>query len=487
MSNQYAICIGVEKYTDPKIRPVKYAENDANGVSAAFRGFGVPPGNCTALINGSATKTKIESAVRMTCGHLAEEDELFFFYAGHGWADGKRNYVTCHDTVTTDISNTVVGLSWILDEIKKSKCRKVWLFIDACHSGWEIDEGLRSLFDDMTDAEFKSFCSESEHHLAFSACKLDQSSYSTASLKHGIWTYHLLEALDGRAPKALERDRFVTGTSLQNYLRLVVPESVRKYIEKNVVQTPMVWGTSSSESIIADLAPILSQRSLVEKVRILPASLSFSKTVTGRITKLNGFRKGHRIPEKYNDTTSRFVKNIGHDLVETAAGDWCKTLQSEFGFTRRQLNYDGVVDGSAVIRVPGFTLSICLDLDLERTSDYTLRTEIGEFADFKIIDSAVFSNLFDDVFGKLSVSFNAEINLNTVIDALEEKGYKPKYEWPARSCQLTLTNGGALMIEKGSLSIEAQDRTSIRALIDSFKACALLTNDAGLVKYLSAS
>ncbi|EEF23344.1 conserved hypothetical protein, partial [Ricinus communis] len=221
MSTKFAISIAVENYTDSRISPVRHAANDAKRVAEALVSVGVPDSNCTTLVDGDATKTRIESAIRTCCGHLEEDDELFLFYAGHGWADSAHNYITCHDTLRHDLPNTSVSLGWVLDEIKSSKCSKVWLFLDACHSGWAINEEMRSLFADMTDKEFVDFCSQSEHHLAFAACKMDQSSWSSTKLQHGIWTYHLIEALEGRAPKALERSKFVTATSLQNYLREV--------------------------------------------------------------------------------------------------------------------------------------------------------------------------------------------------------------------------------------------------------------------------
>ena len=61
----------------------------------------------------------------------------------------------------------------------------------------------------MTDEEFKDFFKDSEYHIAFASCQIDQYSYSSNILKHGIWSYYIIEALKGESPDALEKKRFI--------------------------------------------------------------------------------------------------------------------------------------------------------------------------------------------------------------------------------------------------------------------------------------
>ena len=46
---------------------------------------------------------------------------------------------------------------------------------------------------------------------------------------HGIWTFHLIQALQGDAERAIDRERFITGDSLKNYLSLAVPIYIRDH------------------------------------------------------------------------------------------------------------------------------------------------------------------------------------------------------------------------------------------------------------------
>jgi hypothetical protein len=55
---------------------------------------------------------------------------------------------------------------------------------------------------------------------------------------HGIWTYHLILALQGDAEGALDRNRFITGESLKNYLTVAVPAYIRTNTNIQAAQRP---------------------------------------------------------------------------------------------------------------------------------------------------------------------------------------------------------------------------------------------------------
>ena len=65
-----------------------------------------------------------------------------------------------------------------------------------------------------------------------------EKSYSSPALKHEIWTYHLERALRGLEPGAVYKDKFVTNTSLQNYLLDAVKKFTRDKMTIKASQTP---------------------------------------------------------------------------------------------------------------------------------------------------------------------------------------------------------------------------------------------------------
>ena len=72
-------------------------------------------------------------------------------------------------------------------------------------------------------------------------------------LKQGIWAHHLIEALSGQAPLALENGRLLTAGSLRDYLSEEVPRTLRKTFEDARTQTPTLYGKPGREFVVADV------------------------------------------------------------------------------------------------------------------------------------------------------------------------------------------------------------------------------------------
>ena len=238
MDQNFALIIAIENYNDTRINPVQFAGNDASAFSKAIQDLGVVPSNKTMLIDKDATKTTIESRLRSVLGMATKNDKVYIYYAGHGFAENDHNYITCSDTLMNDLINTSISISNFLAEIKKSTCEQVILFLDSCHSGLQITDSMRSMLTEMSDKEFKDFFSDSKFHVAFASCQTDQYSYSSAKIKHGVWTYHVLKALRGEESTALERGKFLTSQSLQSYLSVEIPRSLRNLFSDNRVANP---------------------------------------------------------------------------------------------------------------------------------------------------------------------------------------------------------------------------------------------------------
>ena len=101
-----AILIAVEDYADSRIPRVKYAEADAQELAAVLEGHGFTEQDQTVLVNSAATKALVESRVRRVLANLTKDDTLYLYYAGHGFAENAKNYVTCYDTALDDLQNT---------------------------------------------------------------------------------------------------------------------------------------------------------------------------------------------------------------------------------------------------------------------------------------------------------------------------------------------------------------------------------------------
>ena len=113
MAKRLAILVAVENYSDTRIPAVQYAEADADGFADALEV--AKPIDKVVLLSAKATKTRINSQVRQHVKALTPEDELFLFYAGHGFSKNGHNFITCHDTDLDDLDDTSINLQELLD------------------------------------------------------------------------------------------------------------------------------------------------------------------------------------------------------------------------------------------------------------------------------------------------------------------------------------------------------------------------------------
>lgn len=235
----YAALIAVEQYEQSSIPGVQFAVADAEAMrEMLIQQMQVPPQNIKLWTNQHVTRSTFEHDLKWELDTLGPEDQFIFFYAGHGfYADGK-NHLSVWETRAVNVGATTVCLDEVLlSPLKNGKCRKSLVFIDACASTFVVP-GARNVLQDMHKDEFEAFVQSTEYCGVFFSCSPAQNSYSSEKVKQGIWTYHLLQAFSGEDEAVFERDRRITGHSLQNYLALRVPEFIAKKTEIKDHQRP---------------------------------------------------------------------------------------------------------------------------------------------------------------------------------------------------------------------------------------------------------
>jgi hypothetical protein len=254
MSQGKAFIIAVEEYQRRDIPRVDFAEADARAVAESLKYTGFSEDNVIVLLSSTATKTTIESKLKTFMRTVGKDDQLFFFYAGHGFASSDSNFITCHDTQPEDLSNTSISLQDLFTHLRASNCRIIMLFLDSCHSGLEMFQGMRHFYVHRADSELHELIEQDQYCVGFASCKSDECSYSNQDLGHGIWTHHLVRALRGEDSSSLLQNRFLTGSSLQGFLVHAVRSTVKSVFANQCVQTPCMFGNLTQDFLIADFA-----------------------------------------------------------------------------------------------------------------------------------------------------------------------------------------------------------------------------------------
>jgi hypothetical protein len=251
----FAVIIAIEDYTprdENQIAKVKYAIDDAlKFKQLLIEVMKVAEDNIYMYTNENALKSNLEYEFKGLFHSLTEEDRFIFYYVGHGFHNGITNYLSTYDMHKSNIAETAVSLRKIvLDPLRKSKCKNALIFIDACAQSFK-EENERSHISDINDEELILLTNEFPNYATFLSCQIGQSSYSSDTLKNGIWTYHLDSALRGTVSEVIVSNKYITDRSLNDYLSINVASYTKA--ELGYDQNPKAIFDSSGENIIAEI------------------------------------------------------------------------------------------------------------------------------------------------------------------------------------------------------------------------------------------
>ena len=242
---RYSVCIGINAYApETKLAPLSCAENDAQKMDEMLGMLGFAPENRRLLLGKDATLAEVNKALReMILDQPQENDLIVFFFAGHGEpvaietqpSQPPEVFLATYDfdrqTIKASLSyRALEALS--MERLRKTffetgRSRKRLFLLDSCYSGAFSgpnhrggDEGIRGHIQAMLD-------SQSTGRLAISSSLYYQKAVESLKLGHGIFTYHILQALNGQASRAARNDGNVTAGSLFEYLAEELPPEQR--------------------------------------------------------------------------------------------------------------------------------------------------------------------------------------------------------------------------------------------------------------------
>jgi len=121
-----------------------------------------------------------------------DDAELIIYYAGHGFPDDQKvPHLIPVDVSGGDLSRAI-NLQDLYQKLGNLKAKRVTVFLDACFTGGGRELGLMASRGVKVKPKEGSL---SGNLVVFSASSGDQSSLPFNKEKHGIFTYHLLDAL----------------------------------------------------------------------------------------------------------------------------------------------------------------------------------------------------------------------------------------------------------------------------------------------------
>jgi len=236
-TNLYALMIGINEYKNPK-NNLNYARDDAQSVKTKLSEVANGIFNkiyIESLLDEKATKENIITALNDIVAKSNPNDVFVLYYAGHGVMNTDNNdaeyYLVPHDVIHLhDSEDNLQKLAFSASELKmylsKIKAQKQLILLDACHSGG----ALKTLSSNRGAPEEKAIfqLARSSGIVLISASETEQFATEFKSLGHGVFTYTLLEALEGKADGS-EGDKKITVNEIKVYMEDHVPIYSQKF------------------------------------------------------------------------------------------------------------------------------------------------------------------------------------------------------------------------------------------------------------------
>ena len=455
----YGVIVGVENYSVTGMSPVQYAHTDAEAFAETLTThLGVPEANVSLWLDGDATRTNLEIELPRIVDKLGEEDRFYFFYAGHGLYCMGSNRLTAWDTHPQHLHETTVDLEKILLKPLRSRpCRSSLIFVDAC-ADKIVDPATssRDVTSDMDEHQFRDFVRDVEHVAAFFACSKGEKSRSLKSLGHGIWSYHLLRALQGLEPGAAKK-RLVTGYSLSDFLKQSVPRYIREQTNITKHQTPYGIIGSSGDFLIREMPEVATASTDLKMIDPDFAAAFFEATETRDFQNLPGFTKArrHTVPDMVSDSADHWAQRLLADEIQEELQTINDNAKKILKLRRRDVLLSSET-GEGSVDTEQFRFEICTGQSADDPGEAYIRREIV----LRVMPSALPDD-FDDIFPEpvdcVVVPFGAlEDFYDDLADALEAMAFSGEgsFEEDNKSKALTLTlNDGAM------LSFDARHKT----------------------------
>lgn len=153
----WAVLIGINQYNHGRVRGLRYTVNDVNALENALLTQGFERNHIFKLINGQATKTKIESLLGDELRYkVGKDDRVLVFFAGHGkterLASGvDEGYLVPVNGDPEHLFSTAISMATLRRISDRIPAKHILYIVDACYSGYAIyNRSLTStLLDEM--------------------------------------------------------------------------------------------------------------------------------------------------------------------------------------------------------------------------------------------------------------------------------------------------------------------------------------------------
>ncbi|MDE7413641.1 MAG: caspase family protein [Muribaculaceae bacterium] len=187
----FVLVTGISNYNDPNNnleQPTKDAKRFKEVMESQTK-------DITILTSSNVTKANVLEKLSAICNRAQKEDQVVFFYAGHGMKGGLYAY------------DQPIPYSDIVRMLSKSKAGSKLAFIDACHAGTVVNP--------LNNTDWSSTVTGSGDIAFFVGCRPEEGSLENPFIGAGLFTQALIKGMRGKSDK--NADKRITVEELFRY------------------------------------------------------------------------------------------------------------------------------------------------------------------------------------------------------------------------------------------------------------------------------
>jgi hypothetical protein len=231
-SKIWAVVIGLSRYKS--VPSLQFGDKDALAIQEyLLKRVGVPKENIILLTNEQATLVNVRRTLGTELRRKAgQKDTVIIYFAGHGAPeldttspdeDGLEKYLVMYDSDSDDLYTTGLPMREVEVIFQRLAAERVIFIADTCFSGAAVGRTFATVARRATVSDaFLARLSKGKGRVVLTASRANQVSQERDELGHGVFTYYLLEGLNGKADQ--DGDGIITVDEIYNYVSRKVPE-----------------------------------------------------------------------------------------------------------------------------------------------------------------------------------------------------------------------------------------------------------------------
>lgn len=260
---RWAVLVGVNRYA--QLGKLTYCVADATKLRDQLVAAGFPREQVFLLVDGAGEaadlpfRENIQRRIESVLKVARPDDLVLVAFSGHGVHLDGKSYFCPTDANLESPETTMVPLGFIYRQLEGSQARQKLLVVDACRND-PRPPGSRDATSHKKSLEGlgEQLKAVPAGILALSSSAAGQISWEDEKLGHGVFAYHVMEGLAGKADETGNRDGVVSLLELYNYAYLQTTRWVLRN-RPGYLQTPELLGKITGDFELGrKLAPPLA-------------------------------------------------------------------------------------------------------------------------------------------------------------------------------------------------------------------------------------